>query len=573
MAKHDAKKTARIVRSLPFQPAAPALARHVGSPLASAAVEEVLDVRNIQGNILAGFNKDHQALLFLKITDAAKAKRWLQFITPSIATMDEVVSFNRLFKAMRARRADEPCGLVATWLNIAFSRDAIETLTSSAEAARFRDEAFQAGLPARSSLLGDPTALHAPGSPKNWKFGRPGAIPDVVLTVASDDVNALQEEVDHLKTTLKKIPGATASGGSGLTLMFDQRGNTLPGALRGHEHFGFKDGISQPAVRGRLSEAPDDFLTARYVDPADSRAKLLSTPGSVLVYPGQFVFGYERQDANGDGALPFDPTVVPAWAKNGSYLVIRRLRQDVKAFRDAMSKQAKRLAKEQGFKGVSAATLAAKLVGRWPSGAPVARSPEADDEALGKNDFANNHFAYQDDTTPVPLKNAPPHRPDDFAQSRADLFGFSCPHAAHVRKVNPRDLATDTGGAHDTLTRRILRRGIPYGDPLPRTAGSTSSANTADRGLLFVCYQTSIENQFEFLTNHWVNATAAPEDGGFDVIIGQNGGDAARQRTADLPALIDPTQTLTFTTEWVVPTGGGYFFAPSIEALATVLSV
>ena len=113
--------------------------------------------------------------------------------------------------------------------------------------------------------------------------------------------------------------------------------------------------------------------------------------------------------------------------ENGSYLVIRRLRQDVKAFRDAMSKQAKRLAKEQGFKGVSAATLAAKLVGRWPSGAPAARSPEADNEALGKNDFANNHFAFQDDTTPVPLKNAPPHRPDDFAQSRADLFGFRVP--------------------------------------------------------------------------------------------------------------------------------------------------
>ena len=68
MAKHDAKKTARIVRSLPFQPAAPALARHVGSPLPSAAVEEVLDVRNIQGNILAGFNKDHQAFVFLTLT-------------------------------------------------------------------------------------------------------------------------------------------------------------------------------------------------------------------------------------------------------------------------------------------------------------------------------------------------------------------------------------------------------------------------------------------------------------------------------------------------------------------------
>ena len=485
--------------------------------------------------------------------------------------MDEVLSFNRLFKAMRARRADEPCGLIATWLNIAFSRDGIAALTSSAEADKFKDEAFQAGLPVRSPLLGDPTAAGAPGSPENWKVGKTGAIPDIVLIVASDDVDKLQEEVDRLTATLQKIPGSVDSGGSGLKLIFDQRGDTLPGELRGHEHFGFKDGISQPAVRGRISDAPDDFLSPRYVDPADPGANLFTAPGSALLHPGQFVFGYQRQDPRGDEAAPFDPTVVPAWAKNGSYLVFRRLRQDVAAFRDAMSQQAGRLAKKPGFAGASAATLAAKLVGRWPSGAPVARSPHADNDALGKNDFANNHFAFQNASAPLPLKNAPPHIPDNFAQASADLDGLTCPHAAHIRKVNPRDLGTDTGGAHDTLTRRILRRGIPYGDPLPATAGPKSPQSKEDRGLLFLCYQTSIEGQFEFLTNHWVNTVAAPEEGGFDIIIGQNGSGAGRERTVDLPAQGKPSQTLTFQPEWVIPTGGGYFFAPSIDALAEVL--
>src|SRR5207342_2836185 len=149
--------------------------------------------------------------------------------------------------------------------------------------------------------------------------------------------------------------------------------------------------------------------TPRFVDPADSRARLLAAPGSVLVYPGQFVFGYERQDPNGDGGVPFDPGVVPAWARNGSYLVIRRLRQDVRAFRETIARQARALARKPGFAGTTAAGLAAKLVGRWTSCAPVARSPQADDEALGKNDFANNHFAFQNASTPVPLKNAPPH--------------------------------------------------------------------------------------------------------------------------------------------------------------------
>ena len=133
----------------PLHPAATALTRHSGTAARDGAAEDVLDVRNIQGNILAGFNKDHQALLFLKITDAIRAKAWLRFVVPCIAAMDEVLSFNRLFKAMRARRAGEPTGLVATWVNIAFSRDGIAALASSADADKFLDEAFQAGLPAR----------------------------------------------------------------------------------------------------------------------------------------------------------------------------------------------------------------------------------------------------------------------------------------------------------------------------------------------------------------------------------------------------------------------------------------
>src|ERR671933_1372842 len=73
----------------PFHPALSSLSRHTGHPISGAPPEEVLDIHNIQGNILAGFNKDFQALLFLKIVDTARAKAWLRFITPSIATMEE----------------------------------------------------------------------------------------------------------------------------------------------------------------------------------------------------------------------------------------------------------------------------------------------------------------------------------------------------------------------------------------------------------------------------------------------------------------------------------------------------
>jgi Dyp-type peroxidase family len=389
--------------------------------------------------------------------------------------------------------------------------------------------------------------------------------------VAGDDPRQLQDEVDRLGATLQKIPGA-ADAGSGLELIYDQRGNTLPEALRGHEHFGFKDGVSQPAVRGRISSAPDDFFTPRYVDPSDPRALNFAAPGDALVYPGQFVFGYELQNRSGDGGVPFDPETFPAWAKNGSYLVFRRLRQDVAAFRAAMSQKAAELASKPGFSGMTADLLASKLVGRWPSGAPVSRSPDSDNAPLGANDFANNHFAFQNASTPLPLQNAPPHVPDTFPQAPADSEGLLCPHAGHIRKVNPRDLPTDTGGASDTLARRILRRGIPYGDPLPPGADPASRESHLDRGLLFVCYQTSIVDQFEFLLNHWVNTTGAPEQGGFDIVIGQSGAGAQRDRSVELSTSGNPSQSLTFQPEWVVPTGGGYFFAPSIEALSTVLS-
>jgi hypothetical protein len=144
--------------------------RHVGAPLPSAAAEEVLDIRNIQGNILAGFNKDHQALLFLKITDPAKAKRWLQFITPTIATMEEVLSFNRLFKAMRTRRADEG---QRPGRHLAEHRLFPRWHRRShlvARSRQFIDEGFQA-FARRLPLLRDPPLrmLRVPGKLDDWK--------------------------------------------------------------------------------------------------------------------------------------------------------------------------------------------------------------------------------------------------------------------------------------------------------------------------------------------------------------------------------------------------------------------
>jgi deferrochelatase/peroxidase EfeB len=144
--------------------------------------------------------------------------------------------------------------------------------------------------------------------------------------------------------------------------------------LAGHEHFGFKDGVSQPGIRGRLSDAPDDFITPRYpaapsgVGAGDQRPQLYAKPGQQLVWPGQFLLGEPRQDTENllDSAAAPDPPNYPTWARRGSYLVCRRLWQDVPGFWDFAASAAARA-------GITTEHLASMMVGRWPSGAPLAR--------------------------------------------------------------------------------------------------------------------------------------------------------------------------------------------------------
>jgi hypothetical protein len=164
--------------------------------------EPVLAVSNIQGNIIGGFNKDHQTMLFLRVRrdgDArahlAAFKRWLNAFVPFIATAEEVLAFNRLFKAIRQRNKAETRTIQATWINIAFSFEALRMLAPS-DAEQFTDEAFRDGLAKRAvSSLSDPADLEMEGNPKNWVFGGPGNEADVVIIVASDDPQDLAASV------------------------------------------------------------------------------------------------------------------------------------------------------------------------------------------------------------------------------------------------------------------------------------------------------------------------------------------------------------------------------------------
>ena len=256
-------------------------------------------------------------------------------------------------------------------------------------------------------------------------------------------------------------------------IILKESGATLPQPLTGHEHFGFLDGVSQPGLRGRISDEPTDVLTFRQNPNDRGQGK----PGQDLLWPGEFVFGYPGQDPNSADISEPGPIsdAGPAWAKDGSFVIFRRLRQDVQAFRDFERQTAFQL-------GISPDLFGAKLVGRWASGAPILRAPEADNRALADDDCANNNFEFGDESPQIfpdqkqsdldctdEIPNAQPLAL--FPPSEGDPTGQICPFAGHIRKAYPRDDTSSTlpdTQEVTTQTHRILRRGIPFGQPLPQ---------------------------------------------------------------------------------------------------------
>jgi len=271
-------------------------------------------------------------------------------------------------------------------------------------------------------------------------------------------------------------------------------------------------------------------------------------PGQDLLWPGEFVFGYPGQPEPGPGVSQSDegPVATPpaAWMLNGSYMVWRRLEQQVVSFRDKVATEAARL-------GMDSALLAARMVGRWPSGAPTISAPLQDDFGLGGDETRNNDFEFGTD-------------PD---QRR-------CPYAAHIRKTYPRDDLGDAGEV-SVQTRRLRRAGIPFG---PEVGDEEVIGAEKSRGLMFVCYQTSIVDQFEFVQKAWANnpefvpGKRHPGGGpevtpGHDPIIGQ----ATGKRMMDEPLPNYPTgskrSALDLPNQFVTATGAAYLFMPSLLAL------
>jgi Dyp-type peroxidase family len=460
------------------------------------------DSEEIQGNIFAGFNKDHMTFLMLQVKDAPTGRAYLKELMPRIATTKQVATFNEQFSnARRLRGGDDPLNLKAVWVNMSLTQHGLLALAPGLRSDLQNFFSFNAGPANRAQDLRD-TGLSAP---VNWVFGGPNQAPiDIMLMVAADDEDDLQLELDKQR--------ALAST-HGVIVVFEQRGDTLPEERAGHEHFGFKDGISQPGIRG-----------FHPVDPEHPNERE-GHPGTEMIAPGEFVLGLEGE---------INTPLVPDWMVNGSFQVLRRLSQDVPGFWAQVTRQHHSLPANDPMKED---LLASKLVGRWRSGTPLSHAPDQDNRSAQERD-RDNDFKYDD-----------------------DFDGLKTPRFAHIRKMYPRD-----NNRFGDRTRRILRRGIPFGEPFDPTAGRGHGVD-ADRGLLFNAYMASIEIQFEFLQQSWANDANFPSSvmgenrtNGPDPIIGEDPA-ACEIRREDRPDV-----RLDFR-RFVHTTGAVYAFSPSLSTI------
>jgi Dyp-type peroxidase family len=466
-----------------------------------------LETRDIQGIAVSGYGHlFYSEYWFLHFPSREDTKQWLRKVIPNVTTADWTDAGGKRMKPDAA-------------VNLAFTPAGMEQFGyPESDLSAFSFE-FLSGMaePERARRLGD----DGRSLPASWEIGHPDAQPIHVLLIleapspdASDGLRQTYERLNKAHNVEEVAPR--------------QRGH-VP---RNHrEHFGFADGISQPDIAGSPRPSIVDEVPA-----------------------GEFVLGYP----NAYGMLPATPTISSEFdpgnhltkvihgdqtgtrkdfGRNGTYLVFRKLHQDVAGFRRFV-----RSASPPGMEEHNAA----KMVGRWPSGAPLVLSPTADDKDAAQAP-RNNNFAYRKD----------------------DPDGLRCPIASHIRRTNPRDgLEVDPQQSLETVMRhRIMRRGASYG---PRLEPGVLEDDGKDRGLLFICLNSDIKRQFEFLQQTWINDPKfAGLDHDRDPLVGNNieaGSSEVGPFNFTIPA-VPVRRVLKGIPRFVTTRGGGYFFLPSMSAL------
>jgi Dyp-type peroxidase family len=437
----------------------------------------LIDRDNIQGFVVRGYRLPYAGYVFLRIDDAAKARATLAEFIPQVITA--------------AHWTDKP----ESGINVAFSFAGLRALGLDDRSLDAFPPEFRDGMATRATVLGD----IGESAPEHWEAPFADGSGHVMVMLSAKDAGALAERDSRVRGAIEGRGGATVVG--------VQSGAALDG---GREHFGYADGFAQPAIEGSGFE------------PLPGQGAL-EGDGWRPIKPGEFILGYPDEQGATTPAPPPD-----SFGVNGSFLVYRKLRQDVAAFRRALRAAA---AVYPGGEEL----LAAKIVGRWRDGTPLDRGPHRPDPALVTDPARNNAFDYGDD-------------PD----------GLRCPVGAHVRRMNPRRSLPFDGKLVNR--HRIIRRGITYGDPL--TDGAEDDGQ--DRGVIFMCLQASLARGFEFVQSQWANGGNAfrlgPDQ---DVILGPQDTEGPAKMTIPgrPPFFLGPLSRV------VTVRGGEYYFTPGINGL------
>jgi Dyp-type peroxidase family len=450
-----------------------------------------IDLTDIQGDILRAYGNDFHltTYLFFRVDDAQAGRAWLRELRPHVTTAELWT----------------PGTKPEATLNIAVTAAGVRALGAGQPADLGFSAEFCAGMAASADVLGD----FGPSDPGVWEDKlRSGALHVLATVNARGD--------GSLRDTLKLLRDGAARAG-GVTEAYEQPAKLLPEV---REHFGFADGFAQPAIAG-VEDAEQRADAGGMLD--KGRWRPLAT--------GEFILGYGDEDTIADPTHKIMPNAPrDPFGRSGTYMVWRKLRQDVALFRRTVSEAAAR------YHDGDAAKLAAKVVGRWQNGAPLVHYPDAQPDPFDAKDRSVNAFHYADD----------PH-------------GYGCPVGSHIRRSNPRDL----GGFGTALTfrHRIIRRGMPYGDPLPEGAPDDG----ADRGLVFVCFNASISRQFVGVQAQWLNDGNALHLGhDSDFLLGHPLGTGKMTVPGERPFLLGPQGP------FVTTRGGEYLFVPGLKALAAL---
>jgi Dyp-type peroxidase family len=373
--------------------------------------ESPLELRDIQRGALYARPSPYVGVYILMRIDDGRAGR--EMLKRLIPVLDPSVN---------------PDAAEEAWVTAAVSYQGLKALGVPQASLDSFPIPFQQGMAARAERLGDV----GENAPEKWE--KPFGTPDVhaALVIIARDRARLDVATARVRAGLTAL--------SGVTQIWQLDCHVLPDEK---EAFGFKDGISHPAIAG--SGTPG------------------TNPNELPFKAGEFLLGYRDET----GEFPAMPQP-EALGRNGTYAVFRKLHQRVAAYRQYLRANSSSPADED--------LLGAKMMGRWQSGAPLALCPVHDDPELGADAGRNNDFLYKKD----------------------DPQGFRTPPGSHIRRMNPRD--ADINGV--TRTHRMIRRGTSYGPVLPP---GVLEDDGAERGLAFVFVGAHLERQFEFVQAEWLN--------------------------------------------------------------------